>query len=518
MKCSMKVMGKLITGMVALALSLPGLSVAQEPVKCESDYVVQGGDWLAKIADQHYGDYSLYPAIVLTTNARSASDSSYATIADPWQIEPDWKLCLPSTQAAQSGFTVEALKNAEYLSEWTASGQAVLSDGEYRESIVPGSATKIVIILSDRMAFGYASDGQPLAAVILITNPGGSGTFYSLSAVVEQDGKPVNIATTLLGDRVRINSLAVKGDEIVVDMVTQGPDDPFCCPTQRVVQKYALQGDQLMQTSSQVLGKVKTAAAVPLEGTLWKLDGYLNSQGEWVSVLPGTEVTAKFDAGQVGGSAGCNRYFGPYERSGNSLTSGVIGVTEMYCAPEALMDQEGAYLAALGSAASYQIADGELRVANAEGETVLTFSVLEPAPLTGTPWRLNGYNDGKGGFVSVLPGTEITAVFGDDDKVAGSAGCNDYTALYAVEDNAITFGPAATTRKMCSEPEGVMEQESAYLAALESATAFQIEGNELTLTNADGVRVATFTVFDVEAEAYTELSKIVGAMGLPTAG
>jgi heat shock protein HslJ len=511
MKRSTKGMGKLITGMVALALlvlSLPGLSVAQETVECESDYVVQSGDWLAKIADQHYGDDSLYPAIVLATNARSASDSSYATIADPWRIEPGWKLCLPSVQRAQSGFTVQALKNAEYLSEWTASGQAVLTDGEYRESIVPGSATKIVVILSDRMAFGYTSDGKPLAAVILITDPGGSGTFYSLAAVFEQDGKPVNIATTLLGDRVKINSLAAKGDEMVVDMITQGPDDPFCCPTQRVVQTYALQGDQWVQTSSKVLGGAGTGTAIPLEGTLWKLDGYLNSQGEWVSVLPGTEVTAKFDAGQVGGSAGCNGYFGPYERSGNSLTFGVIGVTEMYCAPEALMTQESEYLAALDSAASYQIADRRLEIANADGETALTFSVLEPAPLTGTTWQLNGYNDGQGGFVSVLSGTEITAVF-DDGQVAGSAGCNDYTALYAVEGNAITFGPAATTRKMCSEPEGIMEQESAYLAALESVTTFQIEGDELTLMNADGVRVATFTVFDPQAAA---ASGVVGTV------
>ena len=103
--------------------------------------------------------------------------------------------------------------------------------------------------------------------------------------------------------------------------------------------------------------------------------------------------------------------------------------------------------------------------------------------------------------MSVLSGTEITVAFGGDGKVAGSAGCNDYTASYVVEDNAITFGPAATTRKMCSEPEGVVEQESACLAALELATTFQIEGDELILMNADGVRVATFTVFDPEAAA-----------------
>jgi hypothetical protein len=236
--------------LVSLALILNVPSVAQEPVECGSDYVVQTGDWLAKIADQHYGDYSLYPAIVLATNARSASDDSYATITDPWLIEPGWKFCIPSIQTARSGFTVDVLENAEYLSEWTASGKASLTDGEYRESIVPGAATQIVVLLSDRMAFGHTSDGKPLTVVILITAPGGSGTFYYLAAVVEQDGQPVNVAATLLGDRVKINSLAMEGGEIVVDMVTQGPDDPMCCPTQRVVERYTLQGDQLVQTSS----------------------------------------------------------------------------------------------------------------------------------------------------------------------------------------------------------------------------------------------------------------------------
>jgi heat shock protein HslJ len=238
---------------------------------------------------------------------------------------------------------------------------------------------------------------------------------------------------------------------------------------------------------------------VALEGTLWTLDEYVNSQGEWVNVLPDAEVRAEFEAGQVTGNAGCNSYFGAYESDGHSLTLGAIGMTEMYCYPEALMDQESAYLAALESAASYQIAEGKLQIANADGQRVLTFSVLESAPLTGTTWQLTGYNDGQGGYVSVLSGTEITAVFGDDGKVAGSAGCNNYTASYALQDTAITFGSAATTRKMCDQPDGIMEQESAFLAALESAAGYQIEGDVLMLTDADGVRLAAFTAFDPEA-------------------
>jgi heat shock protein HslJ len=260
-----------------------------------------------------------------------------------------------------------------------------------------------------------------------------------------------------------------------------------------------------MDVGNMVFSNDPTPAAASLEGTLWKLDSYLNDQGELVGVLEDTEITVQFRDGQVTGSAGCNSYFGPYESSGDSLTVGLIGATQMYCAPEALMAQEGEYLAVLETAAAYQISDGKLHIANVDGETVLTFSALEPASLTGTTWWLNSYNDGQGGFVSVLLGSEITAVFGDEGKATGSAGCNTYTASYAIEGDAVTFGPAATTRKMCAQPDGIMEQESAYLAALESAATYQIRGDELVLTDADGVRLAAFTAFDPEAVAASGL-------------
>jgi len=154
---------KPIAAMAALALLvllLPWASMAQESANCESDYIVRTGDWLAKIADQQYGDRSLYPAIVLATNGRSALDDSYATVADPWLIEPGWKLCIPNAQMARSGLTVTALRNAEYQSEWTRSGMAPLTDGECREAAAPGSATETVVMLADRMAFGYLREGQ----------------------------------------------------------------------------------------------------------------------------------------------------------------------------------------------------------------------------------------------------------------------------------------------------------------------------------------------------------------------
>ena len=144
--------------------------------------------------------------------------------------------------------TTEALQNAEYQTEWTPEGTVRLEGGEYRAPAAPGSASEIVIALTEYVAVGELN-GQPAAAVILYSDGGGSGTFYELHVMVERDGQPNDVAWTQLGDRVQINSLAIESDEIIVDMVMHGPDDPMCCPTQQVVQTYALQGEDLTRTS-----------------------------------------------------------------------------------------------------------------------------------------------------------------------------------------------------------------------------------------------------------------------------
>jgi hypothetical protein len=142
----------------------------------------------------------------------------------------------------------EALRNAEYQTQWTQEGTVRLVNGEYRAPAAPGSASEIAIVLSEYIAMGEL-DGQPANAVILYSSGGGSGTFYELHVLVERDGQLQDVAWTQLGDRVQINSLAIEGNHFVVDMITQGPDDPMCCPTQQVMQTYAVQGNALVETS-----------------------------------------------------------------------------------------------------------------------------------------------------------------------------------------------------------------------------------------------------------------------------
>jgi heat shock protein HslJ len=236
-----------------------------------------------------------------------------------------------------------------------------------------------------------------------------------------------------------------------------------------------------------------------LEGTTWALVSYRDNAGEMVEVLPDSEVTAVFQDGHLGGSAGCNSYFGRYTRDGSKIAITVGGSTMMFCAPPELMDQEQDYLSALSQAGFWVVQGDELRLAGTDGKPLLNYAVLQPTALMDTNWQLTGYNNGTGGFASTIAGTEITARFGGDGAMGGSAGCNQYNAPYEISGatptgGSISIGMLATTMMMCGEPEGIMEQEQAYLAALESVTSFEIEGEQLNLYDQQGTRMVAYTV------------------------
>ncbi len=231
-----------------------------------------------------------------------------------------------------------------------------------------------------------------------------------------------------------------------------------------------------------------------LEGTLWQMVSYMDSEGATQDAIatPGTEVTAEFTQGEINGAGGCNNYFGSYVVEGDTITIGPIGSTMMLCQPQQVMAQESAYFAALESAATYTVGDNQLVFNNADGQTVLTYMATEPLSLAGQTWIMTFYNNGKGGAVSALAGVNVTADFDEKGNLSGSAGCNNYSSTYETDGDAITIGPALTTRKACAEPDGIMDQESQYLAAIQNAAVYSIRGNDLELRDADGSLMASY--------------------------
>ena len=108
------------------------------------------------------------------------------------------------------------------------------------------------------------------------------------------------------------------------------------------------------------------------------------------------------------------------------------------------------------------------------------------AELVDTTWNLETLA-GK----PPLPKTELTAIFGADGRLYGSAGCNSYNTSYQIGGNTITIKPAATTRMSCPQA-GMMEQETSFLAALEQAKTFEIVGYRLTLSDSQNQALLTF--------------------------
>ena len=223
-----------------------------------------------------------------------------------------------------------------------------------------------------------------------------------------------------------------------------------------------------------------------LEGTSWILNS-INGQ----PVVAGSTITAAFGAdGKIAGNSGCNHYSASYEASGSSLTISQATSTLMAC-EESLMQQESDYMAALTSTAGFALAGDQLTLRNASGEPVLVFSA-QSTDLPGTSWIVTGYNNGKEAVVSVLAGTTLTADFGSDGQLSGNAGCNSYNAPYSTSETSISIGPAASTRMFCGDPEGVMDQEAQYLAALATASTYSLSGNNLELRTSDGALAASF--------------------------
>ncbi|NJN55302.1 MAG: META domain-containing protein, partial [Anaerolineae bacterium] len=117
-------------------------------------------------------------------------------------------------------------------------------------------------------------------------------------------------------------------------------------------------------------------------------------------------------------------------------------------------------------------------------ETLATF-VANSTDLTDTAWEVVNYNNGREAVVGLIEGTEISAYFGTEGDVSGNAGCNQYFASFTASSGSISIGMPGSTMRFCEQPAGIMEQESEYLAALQTAATYSIAGNMLQMRTAE---------------------------------
>jgi heat shock protein HslJ len=106
------------------------------------------------------------------------------------------------------------------------------------------------------------------------------------------------------------------------------------------------------------------------------------------------------------------------------------------------------------------------------------------AELAGSNWKLSDLNG-----AAPVAGTKVTLGFGADGRASGSAGCNNYGGSYTGGEGTLAVGPLMSTKMACVG-EGVMEQESSFLGLLQRAASYTLDGDTLTVTTAEGERLA----------------------------
>ena len=228
-----------------------------------------------------------------------------------------------------------------------------------------------------------------------------------------------------------------------------------------------------------------------LTGTSWLLSEVPTSSGPTLDAAARRAATLEFVDGSVSGSTGCNDFSGTYTVDGDALTIELGPMTQKACTDPALQAQETAIVERLPKVASYAVTDDGLTLSDESSTALLVYAVNDTA-VAGTSWVATGVNNGKDAVSSTALTDKLTAVFGPDNILSGSGGCNTFTAEYTVAgSDGLQFGPIASTRMACADD--VMQLESEYFAALGNTVSYKISGDSLTLRDGDGATQVTYT-------------------------
>ncbi|MCI0549969.1 MAG: Gmad2 immunoglobulin-like domain-containing protein [Anaerolineae bacterium] len=177
-------------------------------------------------ADQTQGT----PVPVISTSVATEAPQS---VASPTNV-PDY---------------VDQVRNARYQLGLPDSLQIVqLVDGKFEQG-APGGADFISVSVTDFVAQGDLNgDDKDEIAALVFENYGGTGTFVFLAVYDEVDGKLTFQTSKLVDDRPQLNALSIENNEIFLDAVIHGFEDPMCCPTLKSTRHFRFVDGQLDMT------------------------------------------------------------------------------------------------------------------------------------------------------------------------------------------------------------------------------------------------------------------------------
>ena len=196
--------------------------------------------------------WMLIASFVLTSCGSFSSD--FLTPPDQTQGTPDPVISpLVQTETAQPATTptdapdyVQQIRNAQYQLGLPDSLQIVqLTDGKFEQG-TSGNTDFISVFVTDFVARGDLNgDNEDEIAVLISENYGGTGTFVFLAIYSNVAGTPMFQTSKLVDDRPQINTLFIEDNEIFLDAIIHGFEDPMCCPTLKTARQFRFVDGQL---------------------------------------------------------------------------------------------------------------------------------------------------------------------------------------------------------------------------------------------------------------------------------
>ena len=243
-----------------------------------------------------------------------------------------------------------------------------------------------------------------------------------------------------------------------------------------------------------MLASFALAACQPKTSSLLENTSWILVELNGKPVLAETSVTLDLNGSTLTGTDGCNHMGGSYTSTGNSFSVGEDLMSTLMACEGAIMTQAGEYNEALRQASSYRLAADQLSLLDADGNILAVFSA-QSQDLAGTSWLASYVNTGESEGVvssSSIQAAQQTLVFDNEGKISGNAGCNNFFGTYQTAGNTLTFSEIGSTKTFCGD--GLMAEESAYLAALLAAATYKITGGSLQIYAADDTTLVSFSI------------------------
>lgn len=200
--------------------------------------------------------------------------------------------------AAQSRESGSNPLNASYEIE----GREIrLKDGRSEMEVAPGSATKTRIFVFGSPVYGdLDGDGAEDAAMLLVCDPGGSGTFYYVAACLNVNGTCRGTNAVLLGDRVAPRDVRIRNGLVIAGYADRRPEEPMAArPTMGRTKYLTLKNGEL-------------AAIEPLGEGEQVLEGWVTIGHEVRSFRP---CSAGCDLWLLGHSQALNEIIAAYRKT-----------------------------------------------------------------------------------------------------------------------------------------------------------------------------------------------------------